>query len=270
MRARSGFWLVPVLAFGLLPVVARAAEGTAKDQGWCDEGGSRNDMERHCEVREISLPAAPRIEVDAAPNGGIRVEGWDQEQVRILAKVVASARTEADARQLASQVRIETSGTIRAEGPATRDDEGWWVSYRLQVPRHTALGLSSQNGGIRIRDVQGRIEFRTQNGGVHLEEVGGDVSGRTTNGGVNVSLAGTAWEGEGLDVETTNGGVRLEVPRDYNAHVETGTVNGRLRVDFPVTVQGRLNGRHVAFDVGKGGRTVRAVTTNGGVVIRQR
>jgi DUF4097 and DUF4098 domain-containing protein YvlB len=83
-----------------------------------------------------------------------------------------------------------------------------------------------------------------------------------------VRFAGRAWEGEGLDVSTTNGGVNLVLPNDYSARLETGTVNGHLSVDFPVTVQGRLD-RRLSMDLGGGGRLVRVVTTNGGVRVRR-
>jgi hypothetical protein len=59
------------------------------------------------------------------------------------------------------------------------------------------------------------------------------MHGRTTNGGVKVALTGSQWDGEGLDVTTTNGGVTLEVPSDYNAHLETGTVERRCPHGFP-------------------------------------
>jgi hypothetical protein len=58
--------------------------------------------------------------------------------------------------------------------------------------------------------------------------------------------------------------VRLRVPEDYSARLETGTVNGGIDVDFPVTVQGRL-GREFSTTLGDGGPLVKAATTNGQV-----
>jgi hypothetical protein len=48
--------------------------------------------------------------------------------------------------------------------------------------------------------------------------------------------------------------------------LETGTVNGGISLDFPVTVPGRI-GRSLDIELGEGGATVRAMTTNGGVRI---
>jgi Putative adhesin len=216
------------------------------------------------------LPAG-RLEVDAAPNGGITVRGEGRRtDVRVRAKVVAQARTEEAARALAAEVRIETAGVVRATGPRlTGHDRSYWVSYEVFVPEATDLKLETMNGGIALKDVKGAVEFKTMNGGVTVDSAAGSVHGRTTNGGVDIALRGASWEGDGLDVETTNGGVKVTVPPDYNARLVTSTVNGGLRVDFPVTVEGRLD-RRLDVELGHGGPTVRAVTTNGGVVIRRR
>lgn len=242
---------------------------TAQDSDdWCERGRD-DDEDRFCEVREVTL-AADRgtIVVDAAPNGGIRVESWDRDEILLRAKVEARADSESEARSLAGEVEVSTSGTIRARGPRTRRGESWYVSYRLHVPHRSNLDLESVNGGIGITGIEGNIRFRTTNGGVRLNGLAGDVRGSTTNGGVRVELSGDAWEGRGLDVETTNGSVKIAVPEGYSAKLESGTVNGSLRFDFPVTLQGRVR-RHFEVDLGAGGTKLRAVTTNGSVVIER-
>jgi hypothetical protein len=265
--------LVAALGLALLAAPARAQGGfsLASDDAWCDDDGRWGDESvRHCEVREATWAGgAGATDVDAGPNGGIEVRGWDRHEVRVRAKVVAVAPTAAEAADLAGQVRIGTSGQVHATGPRGSRRGHWWVSYRLDVPRQARLSLRSVNGGISLRDVAGTADLATTNGGLHLRAVGGRVTGRTTNGGLDVELAGAAWAGEGLDVETTNGGVNLSIPAGYNARVETGTTNGGLDVDFPLTLQGRINRKHLSFDVGKGGALVRAMTTNGGVQVRR-
>ena len=108
------------------------------------------------------------------------------------------------------------------------------------------------------------LQLEAQNGGINVDAVAGNVRGRTTNGGVDARLAGETWEGTGLDLATTNGGIRLRVPEDYSARLETRTVNGNVDIDFPVTVQGSI-GRSISTTLGDGGPLVRAVTTNGQV-----
>jgi Toastrack DUF4097 len=240
----------------------------AKDKGDC--GSWNNDrLKNHCETREQTLAAGGAIAVDASRNGGISVKGWERNEILVRAKVHASAPSDDEAVQLARQVNIETAaGRIAATGPERRQDYYWSVSFEVFVPRRTDLSLEAYNGGIAIADVSGTIEFTGHNGGVSLRRIGGSVHGQTTNGGLAVELAGDHWEGQELDVRTTNGGIVMTMPENYSAHLETGTVNGNLSIDFPVTVQGRI-GRELSTNLGAGGATLRVMTTNGGVRLRR-
>ena len=87
--------------------------------------------------------------------------------------------------------------------------------------------------------------------------------------GIDVDLEGPGWKGEGLEVETSNGGVHLRIPEQYSAHLETGTVNGGLNIDFPVTVQGRVD-REISANLGSGGAPIRVRTHNGGVKVSRK
>ena len=114
------------------------------------------------------------------------------------------------------------------------------------------------------------MDLRAENGPVSLTGVGGDVVARVQNGPLSVRLAGTKWDGKGLDAESVNGPVTLAVPENYNAELETGTVNGPYDVAMPltVTIQGSVKDR-IHSTLGKGGAPVRVVTTNGPLTIRR-
>jgi DUF4097 and DUF4098 domain-containing protein YvlB len=238
----------------------------------CEDGyyGDR-DRERFCEVRDVSVKVPARaLFVDGRDNGGVSFYGWDKNEVLVRALIQANADTRAEAQALAKEIKIETDGDrIRADGPPSRRYEHWSVSYEVWVPRRINLDADTHNGGISVEGVEGKMELHAVNGGISLREVGGDVRAETTNGGVTAQLSGSTWKGEGLDLSTTNGGVGLEIPRGYNAQLETGTVNGGMNIDFPITVQGFI-GRRITTKLGNGGPRVRAMTTNGGVRIRER
>jgi DUF4097 and DUF4098 domain-containing protein YvlB len=234
----------------------------------CREDNWYNDrLVSNCEIREQTLSPGGTIAIDGRQNGGISVKGWDQNQILVRARVQAGAPTAAEAQALGQQVRIETSGSkIHATGPESRRDYHWDVSYEVFVPRRADLSLETHNGGIAIADVSGRIDYTALNGGEDLKRVGGAVRGSTTNGGLVIQLSGDRWDGESMDVSTTNGGIIMSVPENYSAHIETGTVNGGVNTEFPVT--GRIT-RQIALNLGSGGATLRAMTTNGGVQLKK-
>ncbi len=272
MRMRS-VWAVAILA-GLTLTLSggAAAQRNSSGDDWCGDESWGDDRRGFCEVREYTVPAAgATMTVDASPNGGISVDGQSRGDILVRARVVGTASTEEEARAIASRVQIiATADRVTADGPRNLGRrDGWHVSYRLDVPTQTPLSLRTTNGGIAIDNVNSRVEFRTVNGGVKLSRMGGDVEGRTTNGGVNVDLDGATWQGAGLDVQTSNGGVHLSIPDHYSAHLETGTVNGSVKIDFPVMVQGKI-GRSFSTDLGSGGPTLRVNTSNGGVKITRK
>jgi hypothetical protein len=267
------------LALIVIGTVVVSVPGGAQQRDRDDEGGRsgcaerRGDYDdnhaRHCEERETRLQSrGGAFVVDARENGGVVVRGWSGDSVLLRAVVNTKAESEAAAAALAKEVRVVTEGTIHAEGPATTRGDSWWVTFELYVPRRSDLTLDTRNGPISVRDVTGRMQLRAVNGPLALARVGGDVHGRTTNGPIHVSLSGNRWEGTGLDAETSNGPVTLSVPASYSAHLVTGTQNGPMELGIPLTVQGRI-GRHIETDIGSGGATVRAVTTNGPLTVER-
>jgi hypothetical protein len=269
----AGALVASALTLGL-GAAALPAQQTAAADSWCDDGGDRRGDERytHCEVREFTVPATgATMSVDAEPNGGISVEGAARQDIHVRARIQASGRTPDEARALANRVEVvATADRVQASGPENLGRrESWSVSYRLAAPQQTPLNLKSSNGGISIKGINSRVEFRTVNGGVTLSSVGGSIQGSTSNGGITVDLDGKTWQGQGLDVETANGGVKLSLPDGYAAHLEARTNNGGMNIDFPLAVEGRA-GRSISTDIGGGGPTLRVRTSNGGVKISRK
>jgi hypothetical protein len=252
-----------------LIVPASLASAQGKVLPCTDRQGS--DRPSHCEIRELAVPVVGNaLSIDATPNGGISVRGWDRAEIQVRARVTANAETQEEADAMAAEVRVLTQdGRIRSEGRPSVRHGGWSVSFEVMAPARHDLTLRTTNGGITVRGVQSEIDIQTTNGGITLSDVNGEVRGRTTNGGVQIELSGDAWVGQGLDVQTHNGGVRLAAPEGYSAHLEAGTSNGGIRCDFPVVVQGTM-GKDLSVDLGRGGLPLKVRTVNGGVSIARR
>jgi hypothetical protein len=280
-KTRFFFYGLLLLTFVLSGIDTSAQEKTKEKikekSNYSREFCSNNDWSNGDKVsgrdlREMTVSGGS-LTVDGKRNGGIHVRGENRSDILIRACVQTWATTAEEAQQLAKSIRVETSGTVRAEGVS--EENGWSVSYQILVPRSTNLKLTTLNGGISIENVEGTMEFDAKNGGIHLSNLAGDVRGRTTNGGLHIELAGNTWKGNGLDVETTNGGVHLTMAESYAARFETRTVNGgfksdlaALQVEKEKDENGyRRQGVNISRELNGGGALVRVVTTNGGVHI---
>ena len=279
MRLTAPIFALALLSAAALPAGAqstriRQAQDTSDwlddcrhdDRRWNDD----DSRIRHCEVRRAAVRAGKALlAIDAGQNGGVSVVGGDVDSVVVVAKITTTGGSDSEAAEIARQLRIEVTPTsIRADGPAMGHRTGWWVSFDVTVPRAADVSVETHNGPISLEGMNGRVEAHAVNGPLSVYDMAGDVTGRTQNGPITAELRGKSWNGRGLDLQTQNGPVTLRIADGYNAHLETGTVNGPMRIDFPVTVQGRITKR-IALDLGSGGPTVRAVTTNGPVTVRR-
>jgi hypothetical protein len=275
MHASTRRLLVAAALGAALPFPLLAQRAMTSDAEWLDSCRNNwgDDRGHACEVRDVPVRLSGRaIEIDGRQNGSIRVQGWDGNDVKVTARLQANAESDADAQALLKDIRITSDGRrVSAEGPNNDRGyrSGWSASYVVMVPRRFDLSLDAYNGSLGVDGVTGKLDLSTHNGSVTLTDVGGDVHARTQNGSLNVQLAGTSWSGDGLDAVTQNGSVRLAVPASYAATLETGTVNGRINTDIPITVQGRIS-RQLSVPLNGGGKTIRAMTTNGSVNISRR
>lgn len=270
--------LLPAL---LLVACAAAAQAqstrTLPSDDWCDETdrwGSQSSQGRYtaCEVRETMLPAG-RLSIEGR-NGGIRVKPWDRSDILVRARIASRARTQAEADRRVRSTGLDVRrGSVRADEPGGRDV---WVvvDYEVFAPAATALALRTQNGGVSVEGMVGRLDARTQNGGVALRGVGGAVRARTTNGGISVELARRGAR-EGLDLMTTNGGITVSVPEGFAADLTASTRVGRISTEgLGLRGDRRQRGRYEVGDsvearIGGGGPPLSVVTTNGGIVLRR-
>src|SRR5690349_21658347 len=146
----------------LISIAVPAAAQSRSAQRWlndCRDGrwsGDR-DREHFCDVREQTISNRSVLRVDGRENGGIEIIGADRNDILVISKIDARASSAAEAKELADRIKIDLGDDIRADGPSTRWRSSWAVSYEIYVPRKVNLDLTTNNGGISIEGVDGRI-----------------------------------------------------------------------------------------------------------------
>ncbi len=148
-----------------------------------------------------------------------------------------------------------------------RDDDVS-VEFTVHLPEGVKLVVSSVNGALDIDGATSDVDAHTVNGRVTATSSGGPVTAGTVNGDVEVRM-GTLGDRD-QRFSTVNGSITLYVPDGVDADVDLTTVNGSIGSDFPLTLNGRINPRHIRATIGKGGRTLQLHTVNGSVDIRKR
>jgi len=73
-----------------------------------------------------------------------------------------------------------------------------------------------------------------------------------------------------VEAETVNGGITLSLgsPEKINAELRAKTVNGKIYVDFPITLKGLSKSKHsLKAQIGQGGPLISLSTVNGSIKI---
>lgn len=141
------------------------------------------------------------------------------------------------------------------------------VKFQVRVPAGVRFVGRTVNGSVSASGIAADAEAWTVNGGVDLEATG-TARAETVNGGITAHLGRADWDGT-LALKTVNGGIDLLLPEGLSADVKAKTVNGDIRTDFPITVQGSIGRHRLEGTIGSGGRLLELETVNGGIELRR-
>jgi hypothetical protein len=237
------------------------------------------------EEKTISKAEASTLRVQAESNGGVQVQGWDQNNYSVT--LCKAARPSGDADSVLSQIKLTFSnGELGVSGPGSHRQ--WSAHLLVKAPRGAAMDLNVHNGPMGLFQVEGNLKVHAVNGPVTLEKCKGDInvtaengpitleensgklSVRTQNGPISINLEGKNWNGEGLEARATNGPVSLRVPSGYQSGVVLESDgHGPFSCAASVCSEGRKtwdeNSKRVEF--GSGPAVVHVSTVNGPVSV---
>jgi hypothetical protein len=165
-------------------------------------------------------------------NGDVRIEVWDQAEVRVQAEKFASSQElldELEIKIFASQdsVRVDT------HAPDHRFFFGWLssgrnghyrVEYTLTVPRDAELdSIDLVNGDLVVIGVQGGMQAELVNGDIIAKDIGGDLRLSTVNGSISPEFEDME-NVERIELESVNGKIKLILPSAASASVRVETL----------------------------------------------
>jgi hypothetical protein len=220
-----------------------------------------------------SVAAGRTLEIKGV-NGSVRAEAGTGSQVEVTAEKTARHDDPADVR--IEVVEHDGNVTICAVYPgrnnACEPGDGGHMQVRnndvevrfvARVPAGVAFHGQTVNGSVEAAGLTASVDLSTVNGRVDIETASGDASGTTVNGSIRATLRGQGREP--LRFSTVNGSIDVAVASGLDADFSAETVNGTIQSDFPVTLQGRINPRHLSGRIGQGGRSLSFSTVNGGI-----
>jgi hypothetical protein len=205
-------------------------------------------------------------QIHASPASGSQVEVRAIREVRSRSEEASRERLRTvEMREEVSPDRVSIQGPPAENGPGREFARPQLtIRYDLRIPAGLNVQLRTQNGGVRLENIQGaQITASTTNGGITGQGLSGAIDASSVNGGIVMDVAALTGDTKML---TVNGGITLNIAPGVNADLDATVVNGRVRVlegiEFSKTDESR---QHVSGRIGTGGHRLVVHTTNGGV-----
>lgn len=218
-------------------------------------------------------------------NGSIVVSSWAENDVLVEATKVIKTLGRSRAEDAMRDLRIEISRPsgdleIRTRHPQSASGISGWlfgrhvtarVSYRVKVPKGTAVRATTVNGNIGMEAIDGEIVVETTNGKILITEARGKAKVSTTNGSIRAEFTHLA-AGADMSFRTTNGSITVYLPKDLPCTVNASTVNGAVSTDFavPIKSHGHRGHKRLQADINGGGGELTMRTVNGSIQLRKK
>ncbi len=224
---------------------------------------------------EQTYPLAANGKVSVSNvNGSITAEGWDRNEVKLVAiktadtkEHLADVEVKIDAR--ADSFSVETDyGNWKNGANRWREHGKLTVDYQLMIPRGAVLDeIETVNGSVTITNFNNATKASAVNGTVKASNLSGNANLSTVNGEVVVDFSSLD-QGSKISLGTVNGKVNLTLPSDANATLKVDSLNGNISNDFGLPVRkGKYVGRDLYGRLGTGDVRIKMDSVNGDVKI---
>ena len=178
------------------------------------------------------------------PNGPVKVEGYDGENIEIKALKETTAG-QAALERVEVYIEIDDIMTVETEHPKGEMEVS--VAYEIKIPDKMSLGkIECYNGDIEVKDLAGNPELSTSNGNIEVKNLAGFVSARSSNG--NLDISGTQGMG---NLRTSNGDIKAEISalqNDLDIITSNGSITILLEPGLSATLEARTSNGTVSAD----------------------
>jgi len=262
------------------------------------------------EEKRFAVAGTPDLSLTTF-DGSVEIRSWDKAEVLIEIEKRAADKTMAEAITVTAEQSGNTISLHVKKPDGLQRTFGFKVSPSARivasVPRRCNIVARSGDGTIAIERVEGKIELHTDDGSVkgrdvtgtlrvttgdgslRFEDVNGSLDLESGDGGARVSgklQALTLKTGDGSvevraedgsamtadwEVRTGDGGLRIELPADFDANLDASTGDGSVRVrgfGEPARAGDSDSAGEMTRTLGAGGKRLRLRSDSGTITVK--
>jgi putative adhesin len=217
--------------------------------------------------RKYPLGPAGRFEITNS-NGPVEVVAGAPGHVEVAAVITATSMTDERAAEVLRSARIEetvAADRIALVSQSDRRGGNVGVSFKIAVPPDTQVVATLNNDRLKADGLRSHVKAMVVNGEIELTALRGTVDAATVNGRVSVKMAEVTGH---VRVESTNGQIFIEMPKEAKATLNLRSVNGSITVtglNTPEATGRRI--RSLESQLNGGGPEIDVRITNGRITI---
>lgn len=268
---------------GQAELVLDTFDGAIELHSW-----DRNDIEVEVEKRAMEQALLDEIKIDAEQQGDtitLKVTGparLDRHGVTIGMHISPTARLRVAVPRHINITATSGDGSIRAEAIegrlVLRTTDGSVVGTRLGGD----IQIRSGDGSIRLDQVTGKLDLETTDGSIGLAARPTVLRARTGDGSIRATIEADTVMADNWELTTSDGGVSVTLPGQFNAEIDAETSDGSVRANHPLLEDdrrersegddrdgGRESRRSLRTKMGDGGKTFRIRTGDGTIRIER-
>lgn len=241
----------------------------------------------------IPFGSGGTLSIIGAPNGSIKIEGWQRSEIEINAEIEVAAGNDADLKRLSSVVGFITEESlgrtaILTIGPHDRKaimkldkkfpkhliGSTYAVNYTLKVPRYIDLQIDGGKGDLVVTGVDGMIKLNHLDGNSTIDLVGGSILATIGSGTVNITIPTRSWRGRFAEINLAKGEMNISLPTGLNAYFDASILrSGRIDNQFtsfaPRDRKGEFTERSIVAKTGTGSVPLKFTIGDGTMRIRE-
>ena len=237
-------------------------------------------------TQEFEAGPGMTLSLTGAPEGAIRVEGWNERKIEVSAEIEVRAGSEQDLDALAAvtgfvvdegliKIAVTTVGPhdkkylkkAAKDFPKRLRNSPFTINYTIKVPYYTDLMLDGGKGKLSIANVEGAMSIKFLESDADLVLSGGSVQATIGSGDVTVTLAKPSWRGRFAEVQVATGKLDVRMPQDMNANIQAKVLRtGQIENGFERIKPQRLthfSDTYMDGIAGNGGATMRFTVGDG-------
>ncbi len=187
----------------------------------------------------FNFGAGGTVAVVGSPNGSIRIEGWQNNEIEITAEIELQAATEADLGKLAEVTGFTTEETPARTGiislgthnkaamkklqkkfPKELIGLPFRIDYVIHVPKYCDLEIDGGKGDLSVTGVEGSMRINFLETNAEISVLGGPTNVTVGSGKVDVKFGIHGWRGRSANIQVATGNLNVSLTANVSAEID--------------------------------------------------